>query len=128
MTSRFASIMKNLQTLQLHRAEFLPLANCVFSAFSILLSLGSLRHEYQFTVNFLVALFDLAVGGESKGWSDEFVYTGKSQSGTGLDNDDMQGRKAKESLSTTDLLGVNVDEVKQKLNAENKDFSDLKGG
>eukprot|EP00794_Sanderia_malayensis_P011163 gene11163-12336_t len=122
MTTRFALMLSNMELLRQHRAAFAPLANCVLSAFSTLQSLAALRHEYQFSISFMVSLFDLAVGGRSVEIAPEHIYDAGQNAELDSSAAASKDKESMESLNRTELLGVNIDQIKKILTADNKEL------
>ena len=121
MTGRFTTVVLNLKLLQQHRMCFFPLANCVLSAFRILLSLRLLRYDYQFPLSFVEALFDQSAGGSASPPAHQFIYEDRRiKREYSLFPSEKGGRAVR---STTSLLGVNVDSIKDDITSQPKDLN-----
>jgi hypothetical protein len=57
--------MQNIVTdLDVLKDELYPVARRAALLFTLMRSLGSVRHEYNFTLNYFLQLFDEAIGGQ----------------------------------------------------------------
>ena len=127
MAARFANVLVNLRRLQMHRGKFVPLSECVLAAYKILLSLRLLRSEYQFSLDYLLSIFDKATEGRTSQTTEKMVYAKEA-----VDRKDQEGflRKGRERRvikHTSELLGVNLDKMKHALMADGKDLYSQKG-
>ena len=127
MAARFSTVLLNLKRLQTHRAKFVPLSQCVLSAYRILLSLRSLRCEYRFPFDFLTSIFDMATQERASQSSERMVYAKELISKRDQEGMSKKGREAKAVKHTSELLGVNLDKMKHALVADGKALYFQKG-
>ena len=105
----------------------MPLAQCVLSAFNILLSLSALRDEYQFPFDFLVSVFDSATERDAAEADTRMVYLAERGGSNAMRFTSRRDKEEKSLKSTAELLGVNLDRIQTALKQEGKGFADLKG-
>ena len=127
MAARFSNVLVNLRRLQRHREKFVPLSQCVLSAYKILLSLHLLRSEYQFSLDFLLSIFDKATEGRSSQATEKMVYAKEAVDKRGQEGFLRKGRERRVIKHTSELLGVNIDKMKHALMADGKDLYSQKG-
>eukprot|EP00795_Rhopilema_esculentum_P016198 gene16198-7569_t len=127
MASRFSQVILALQRLQSHRVKFMPLAQCVLSAFNVLLSLSALRDEYQFPFDFLVSVFDSATERDAAEVDTRMVYLAENERSNATRFRSRRDKEEKSLKSTAELLGVNLDRIQTALKQEGKGFAHLKG-
>jgi len=128
MAARFSNVLVNLRRLQRHREKFVPLSQCVLSAYKILLSLHLLRSEYQFSLDFLLSIFDKATEGRSSQATEKMVYAKEAVDKRGQEGFLRKGRERRVIKHTSELLGVNIDKMKHALMADGKDLYSQKAG
>lgn len=127
MASRFSKVLINLKRLQMHRRKFVPLSETVLSAYRILLSLRSLRSEYQFPFDFLKSIFDKATEGHASHAGEKLVYAKEIIDKREYEAISRKGRETKVIKHTSELLGVNLDKMKHALMADGKGLYVKKG-